>query len=137
MEIRIYNPSLALQGIIDEFSSLIWIRRYQQPGEFELHTPYSQESRSLLVPENIVQKFDGGPTTEAGVIEHLEMTQDEIVVKGRFLESYLDRRLIKATTYYTGNAEDSMRSIISNITKAWTGRPPWRTRSSSVRHTTT
>lgn len=115
MEIRIYNPSLALQGIIDEFSSLIWIRRYQQPGEFELHTPYSQESRSLLVPENIVQKFDGGPTTEAGVIEHLEMTQDEIVVKGRFLESYLDRRLIKATTYYTGNAEDSMRSIISNM----------------------
>ena len=115
MEIRIYNPALALQGIIDEFSSLIWIRRYQQPGEFELHTPYSQESRSLLVPENIVQKFDGGPTTEAGVIEHLEMTQDEIVVKGRFLESYLDRRLIKATTYYTGNAEDSMRSIISNM----------------------
>ena len=115
MEIRIYNPALALQGIIDEFSSLIWIRRYQQTGEFELHTPYSQESRSLLVPENIVQKFDGGPTTEAGVIEHLEMTQDEIVVKGRFLESYLDRRLIKATTYYTGNAEDSMRSIISNM----------------------
>jgi hypothetical protein len=43
------------------------------------------------------------------------MTTDEIVVKGRFLESYLDRQLIKETTYYTGNAEDSMRSIISNM----------------------
>ena len=115
MEIRIYNPSLQLQGIIDEFSSLIWIRRYQQPGEFEIRTPYAPESRILLVPGNIVQKFDGEPATEAGVIEHLEMTKDEIIIKGRFLESYLDRRLIKATTYYSGNAEDSMRSIISNM----------------------
>ena len=115
MEIRIYNPSLELQGVIDEFSSLIWIRRYQQAGEFEVRTPYAPESKLLLVPGNVIQKFDGLPATEAGVIEHLEMTKDEIVIKGRFLESYLDRRLIKDTTYYSGNAEDSMRSIISNI----------------------
>lgn len=115
MEIRIYNPSLGLQGVIDEFSSLLWIRRYQQAGEFEVRTPYAPESKLLLVPGNVVQKYDGAPATEAGVIEHLEMTKDEIVIKGRFLESYLDRRLIKETTYYSGNAEDSMRSIISNM----------------------
>lgn len=115
IEVRIYNPSLELQGIIDEFSSLIWIRRYQQPGEFELRTPYAEESKRLLVPENIIQKYDGMTSVDAGVIECLYMTSDEIVVKGRFLESYLDRRLIKDTTYYNGNAEDSMRSIISNM----------------------
>jgi len=115
VEVRIYNPSLELQGVIDEFSSLIWIRRYQSPGEFELRTPYAAESKRLLIPENIVQKFDGKETVEAGVIENIFMNQNEIVIKGRFLESYLDRRLIKATTYYTGNAEDSMRSIISNM----------------------
>ena len=115
VEIRIYNPSLQLQGVIDEFSSLIWIRRYQEPGEFELRTPYAAESKQLLIPENIVQRFDGGPVIDAGVIESIVMTEDEITVKGRFLESYLDRRLIKDTTYYSGNAEDSMRSIISNM----------------------
>lgn len=115
IEIRIYNPSLELQGVIDEFSSLIWIRRYQMPGEFELRTPYAAESKDLLIPENIVQRYDGKSTIEAGVIENLEMNSDEIIVKGRFLESYLDRRLIKNTTYYTGNAEDSIRSIISNM----------------------
>ena len=114
-EIRIYNPSLEMQGVIDEFSSLIWLRRYQTPGEFELRTPYAAESKRLLIPENIVQKYDGEDVIDAGVIESLSMTSDEIVVKGRFLESYLDRRLIKETTYYTGNAEDSMRSIISNM----------------------
>ena len=47
VEVRIYNPSLQLQGVIDEFSSLIWLRRYQMPGEFELRTPYAAESKSL------------------------------------------------------------------------------------------
>ena len=115
IEVRIYNPSLELQGVIDEFSSLIWIRRYQSPGEFEIRTPYAAESKSLLIPENIVQKYDGNEVVDAGVIENIVMNANEIVVKGRFLESYLERRLIKATTYYTGNAEDSIRSIISNM----------------------
>lgn len=116
VEIRIYNPALELQGVIDEFSSLIWIRRYQAPGEFEIRTPYAAESKQLLVPENIVQKFDGVDCSSAGVIENIVMNSNEIIVKGRFLESYLERRLIKDTTYYSGNAEDSMRSIISNMT---------------------
>ena len=115
IEVRIYNPALELQGVIDEFSSLIWLRRYQIPGEFELRTPYAAESKSLLVPENILQRYDGKEVVDAGVIENIEMTADEIIVKGRFLESYLERRLIKDTTYYSGNVEDSMRSIISNM----------------------
>ena len=115
IEVRLYNPALELQGVIDEFSSLLWLRRYQSPGEFELRTPYAAESKRLLVPENIIQRYDGAEVLEAGVIENLFMNKDEIIVKGRFLESNLDRRLIKATTYYTGNAEDSMRSIISNM----------------------
>ena len=115
VEIRVYNPSLELQGVIDEFSSLIWIRRYQMPGEFELKTPYASESKNLLIPENIIQRYDGEATLEAGVIENIVMTSNEITIKGRFLESYLDRRLIKDTTYFSGNAEDSMRSIITNM----------------------
>lgn len=115
IEIRIYNPALELQGVIDEFSSLVWIRRYQMPGEFEMRTPYAAESKNLLIPENILQKYDGKEVVDAGIIENIVMNSDEIIVKGRFLESYLDRRLIKETTYYNGSVEDSMRSIISDM----------------------
>lgn len=115
IEVRIYNPALELQGVIDEFASLLWLRRYQEPGEFELRTPYAAESRRLLIPENIVQRYDGEETVDAAVIENIQMNEDEITIRGRFLESYLDRRLIKDTTYYTGNAEDSIRSIITNM----------------------
>lgn len=97
IEVRIYNPDLELQGIIDEFSSLIWIRRYQAPGEFELHTPYSEESRQLLVTGNIVHKFDGNVAKEAGVIESLQMNKDEIVIKGRFWELYMEFHTMTGT----------------------------------------
>ena len=87
IEVRIYNPSLELQGVIDEFSSLIWIRRYQMPGEFEIRTPYAAESKRLLIPENIVQKYDETEVVDAGVIENIVMNENEIIVKGRFLEA--------------------------------------------------
>lgn len=116
IEVRIYNPDLELQGIIDEFSSLIWIRRYQAPGEFELHTPYSEESRQLLAADNIVQRYDGTTPTEAGVIEYIQMSQYEITVKGRFLESYLDNRIELSDMVWTGvNVEDHLRTEINNI----------------------
>ena len=114
-EVRIYNKSLELQGIVDEYSSLIWIRRYQMPGEFELRTPYTPESKAIIKPGYIVQKYDGRAPSEAGVIEYLYMTEDEIIAKGRFLESYLDRRLIKETSYYSGKVETSLRRIITEM----------------------
>lgn len=115
IEARIYNQALELQGIIDEFSSLIWIRRYNEPGEFEIHAPYSSINKTLLVKENVIQRFNNLTDFEAGVIEYLDMTENEIVAKGRFLESYLDRRIIKETTYYTGTAENSMRRIVTEM----------------------
>lgn len=116
IEVRIYNPDLELQGIIDEFSSLIWIRRYQNAGEFELHTPYSEESRRLLAAGNVVQKYDEKASMEAGVIEFLQMNHDEIVAKGRFLESYLDNRIELSDMTWSGvNAEDHMRTMINNL----------------------
>ena len=114
-EVRIYNPELELQGVVDEFSNLVWLRRYQTPGEFMIRTPYAAESKRLFAPENLVQRYDGGDVVDAGVVENIEMNADEIIIKGRFLESYLERRLIKETTYYNGNTEDNLRSIISNM----------------------
>ena len=116
-EVRVYSPELELQGIIDEFSSLIWIRRYFEPGEFELHCPYSESNRQMLIAENIVQRFNDLRTLEAGVIESITMDADEIVAKGRFMESYLERRLIRGTYTYGDTAENIMRSIVSSMSQ--------------------
>lgn len=118
MEVRVYDPTLKLMGIIENFSSLLWVRKYAGTGSFELHVPITQDSINYLIRGNLVA-YKGA--VEAGVIESIktEQTKDKntLVVAGRFLESYLDRRLVYNTflspTYnFSGTVEDAMRTLV-------------------------
>ncbi|MDO4800603.1 MAG: siphovirus ReqiPepy6 Gp37-like family protein [Prevotellaceae bacterium] len=114
MEIRIYNRELDLQGIIENQTSLIWNRKYNEVGDFELHVPITDNNRKLLKLQNLVYMSGAD---EAGVIEYVVMEEsiekDEITCKGRFLSSYMDRRITKATKTYTGKVERIMREMLS------------------------
>lgn len=116
MEILIYDENLNRKGIIENHTSLIWTRKYFTCGNFELHAPITKQNLLLLSKGNIVRKMD---SLEAGVIEYIENTsnntKNEIIVKGRFLESYLDRRLIKNTFNFNGNVEDAMFTLLSSV----------------------
>lgn len=114
MEIRIYNRDLYRQGQIENQISLIWTRKFYEPGTFELHAPITDENLSLLQRGNIVGLKGAN---EAGVIEDIEKEEsdikNEITVKGRFLSSYMDRRLIKRTVNFNGRIEVAMRQLLS------------------------
>lgn len=115
MEIRIYDPNMDFKGIIENQSSLIWTRRYNESGEFELHAPVTADNVNLLRLGNLVWKRDA---VDAGVIEsiYIEETtlKNEITAKGRFLTSYMDRRLIRPTFNFSGKVEIAMRTILTN-----------------------
>ena len=115
MTIRVYNPSLNFQGVVENHTSLIWTRRYFEVGEFELHAPITPDNLNLLLLGNIVWKRG---SLEAGVIEDVTLAQNnlqnQIIAKGRFLESYMDRRLIRPTFTFDGKVEVAMRTILSN-----------------------
>lgn len=120
MEVRVYNSQLQLQGIIEKYISLIWNRKYSAAGTFELHVPVTENSINYLKRGNIVSYLG---STEAGVIESIVIKQgvkeNKLTVKGRFLESYLDRRLIYTPNThvynYSGSVELGMRTLISNV----------------------
>lgn len=111
MELFIYKRELELEGVIDTFDSLRWRRRYFQPGEFELHCKATKDNILLLLSENIVARRDA---KEAGVIENIELINDELVVGGRFLSSYLERRIIWNITTIRDTAEKAMRQLVSD-----------------------
>lgn len=115
MEIRIYNPDMDFIGIIENQSSLIWHRVYTESGDFELHAPVTASTIDLLKLGNLVWKRGA---VDAGVIEsiYIEETtvKNEITAKGRFLTSYMDRRLIRPTFNFSGRVEVAMRTILSN-----------------------
>lgn len=115
MEIKIYDQNLYRKGSIENHISLIWTRKYYEPGDFEIHAPLTDKNIQLLKEGYLVSKKD---TVEAGVIE--DVTIDEaassrkIIAKGRFLSSYFDRRLIRTFTF-NGNAEEAMRKLYSSV----------------------
>ena len=123
MEIRVYEPKgLKYLGSIENHTSLIWTRRYYEPGEFELHAPITEKNLRLLAKGNIITKRD---STEAGIIEDIENEESDIkneaTRKGRFLSSYFGHLLIgtvtNPTVNFNGFAEVGMRQLVS-------GAPP-------------
>ena len=116
MELRIYDSTLKRKGVVENHSSLIWTRKYFEPGDFELHVPLTDENISLLPKGSIITKDN---TVEAGIIESIVYTdnydQKDIVVSGRFLSSLFDRRLVKNTFSWNSLVETGMRSLVSSV----------------------
>jgi hypothetical protein len=116
MNLYIYNSAIALQGIVDVYTSLQWQRYFYQSGEFELVAPLTDDNLTLLKRSNILWP-QGYP--EAGVIRYrnLKLNKDtgkeEIDCKGYFLTGYLKRRIVWDDLDLSGTAESVMRSLVT------------------------
>lgn len=113
--IRVYSPGLRFLGAVENHTSLIWTRRYYEPGDFELHAPVTPKNMKLLRPGNIIAKRGDN---EAAVIEDREDEEsdikNEVTRGGRFLSSYLDYRLCgKSTINFSGRVEMAMHQLIA------------------------
>ena len=116
MEVRIYTPQMLFQGLIENQTSILWNRRYYECGDFELYAPVTPNNQALLQRGNLVWIRGAA---EAGVIEYLTIEQtnfkNQITAKGRVLESYMRRRLIRPTyNAHNKTVETAMREILSN-----------------------
>lgn len=115
-DVRIYTRDMDLIGFLSGITSLQWHRMYYEAGNFELHAAPTKDNIRYLQLENLIW-IPGKP--EAGVIESVDIkysaTEKDLIVKGRFLESYMDRRLIRPSyTADNANTETVMRTILSN-----------------------
>ncbi len=116
MELRIYDAAMQFKGLIENQTSVLWNRKYFEPGNFELYCPVTLNNQNLLKRGNLVW-IKGA--AEAGIVESLVIEQDDsknqITAKGRFLSSYMSRRLIRPFyNFQNGLVETAMREILSN-----------------------
>lgn len=114
MELYIFDRDLNFIGIVEEYFSLRWVRRYSRCGEFELHCSLTTETLNLLKRENIIWKKGD---LEAGYIEYRNLKQDVegkevLVIKGKFLTGYLNRRIIWSIEKLNTTAEMAIRQLI-------------------------
>lgn len=113
-ELYILDPAFNVIGVVDEFISLIWTRRYYECGSYELYLP--GERFELLEKGEYIYRAE---TREAALIERRAFERDEngggrAIASGRMLEALLARRTIPALTELSGNAETVLRTLVSD-----------------------
>lgn len=93
---RVHEGGYYRLADIDDYSSFIWTTRYNTCGEFQLIVDARPEYKEVFKPENYVNRED---VPEAGIIESIQLKRnedgrDQYIVKGRFIDSILGRRII-------------------------------------------
>lgn len=118
--IRILNTNLQPDGEIDNYESLQFIRRWQKPGEFELHININKAHTDKLVEDNLIML---GSKKKVGVIRHRENSfdekgnaSDELIVKGTTLQGLIGRRI---TVPPTGQGYDRASGPAEAIIKQY------------------
>ena len=116
--IFVYDKNLNLLGIIDEFISLQWTRKYFEAGEFELVVTPDENNIALLTnKDNILIRNN---YTESAIIETYDIEDNsdevELTVSGRFLSSIFDRRILQKTINFSGESINGMKTLINNAT---------------------
>lgn len=112
MRLIVLDKDFETLGAIPLFRTLIWARRYEKLGYFELYT--SKDYFSLLNTGRYLYRSDAD---ELGIIDEVNYSQDEngtreSYAKGNFAEKLLTDRVIESTFTLSGNIEEAMRSLV-------------------------
>lgn len=115
MEPIVLTPNLTSVDIVDNFDSFIWTERFDDVGEFELYLPTNSEGLQYILPDNFLQLKKSKRTM---IIESLYLNTDveegnQYIVKGRSLESILDRRIVRAQTILNGNLQTCVETLLN------------------------
>lgn len=115
MDITVYDQNMVAVGIIDEVESFLWVERFDSVGEFEIYSNFSFELLALLQQDYYLRIKESGRTQ---IIESIEIkttsdSQNKIVVKGRTLESILDRRIILRQVLIDGNLQTGVQTLLN------------------------
>lgn len=95
--IRIIDEDFNLLGEIDNYESLIFIRRFFKVGEFELHINIDKQNTDKLQEDNII--LLGAYFNKIGIIEFVDKStsedgKEQLIIKGPTVKGISTRRLI-------------------------------------------
>ena len=112
--LTVLSSLLVPLGLINQFTALTWTSRTTTFGGFELWCPMLPENSELLRPDNLL--WIGGD--ELGVIETIQKSTDEqggttLQVSGRFIESWLERRIIWGQYSGTEVVSNHLRNLVT------------------------
>ena len=114
MELYVFNRDIELLGVIDNFDSLIWTRKFYKAGEFQL--TLSTDFLPILQTGNLICKKN---YDEAGYIisRNISLKEDGsevLTIKGKFITNYLSQRINWGILNFNGTVEDLSRKLVDD-----------------------
>lgn len=114
MDLTVLNKDFEKIGVIDDFTSLIWHRKFYTSGVFKLNMPQTENNLAMVQEKNIIHKPG---SDEAGMIDTFYYSKDDegkeiIEASGYFLTGTLARRIIPSLTTLNATYRDAMRSLV-------------------------
>ena len=108
------NDQFERLAIIDDYSSFIWSTRYYTTGDFQLIVNADNKYMNLFVKGYYVVRDDD---ENVGIIETITIDRNEdgndvMVVKGRFLDSIIARRIIAVQTTVSGKISACIERLL-------------------------
>ena len=113
MDLLLLDNNFQICGIIDDFASLVWNRKYYECGNYTLQTKLDRYKDIKNAKYIYCKEF-----IETGVIEAIKIQESTQIVEtsGRFLESILAKRVINNTkSFKNAITEDIVRNLIKDI----------------------
>lgn len=111
----IMNDQFERLAIIDDYNSFIWATRYYTSGDFQLMVDVSAEHMQLFMKDYYVVRDDD---ENVGIIEDITIQRNEdahevMVVKGRFLDAIISRRIIAVQTTVNGKVSACIEQLLT------------------------
>lgn len=114
LKMEVYSPFLELLGLLEIQNSVMWDNKAFSSGSFTLNSLITEESKTLLVPENII--WIAGD--DAGIIEYVQQEVGEtgpfITVKGYNLTGLLLRRILWGRYDLSGPVPEIMYRLVDD-----------------------
>lgn len=114
LKMEVYSPYLELLGLLEIQNSVIWERKAFSSGSFSLTSLITEESKALLVRENII--WIAGE--DAGIIEYIQEEAGEdgpyITVKGCDLTGALGRYILWGPYELSGPVPALMYQLVDD-----------------------
>ena len=119
MYLQVYDQNVKQIGVIDAYTSLIWTKRYNKPGDFEVVMPLEGNIPFYINTDYYVTLSDDLEPGYYMIIETIEIDQEEeggnvLTISGRSLESLLERRIVwDKIEYSSKKTEDIIKDLIT------------------------
>lgn len=112
--IYVLNKNLEAIGIVDTYTSCIWVNRYNDVGDCEIYVEATPGLLNLLQEDYYLMREDDDMVCQIKKVE-LDTSADNgnyLIVTGYDVKRFLDQRIIWGTMTCDGNVENFIRLMV-------------------------